>query len=121
MSLEDYRRQIRKIIKANSWKKTPNVTLLESIKKIIEATDKWRRMYPNEVIVRNIVESIFYLIATTELLDGQDFNLDQIMSSIIGEKKYYDFTDKPDDIVWSFIAYESKPHIPYRRRPTASQ
>lgn len=108
MGLETYRRRVNGILKG----KTPNVTLLQAAKKIIEAADKWRSCRPESDVARSIMESVFFLLAACNQIGN--FNLDKMLKEICEEKKACDFNELPDDLVWSFIIYESKPHTPYR-------
>lgn len=106
--------KIKAISRKNKWSKTPNVTLLEAARKIIEATDKWRRCYPSKEVVESIVESMFYLLATCHVLDGDGIDLDKTFTQVCREKKNFGFKGVPDDVIWSFIIYSSEPHVPYR-------
>jgi len=111
-SLEGHKHRVKDIMKVNGWQKTPNVTLLEAVKKIIEATDKWRSCYPPVEVTKSITESVFFLLATCNEIG--DFDLDKILEETCEAYKSYDFKDVPDDIIWSFITYQSEPHTPYR-------
>ena len=113
-SLEDYKARLQKIIEKNKWSKTPNVTLLEAAKKIIDATDKWRRCHTSKEVTKSIIESVFFLLATCAKLEENSFDLDKILTKICKEKKNYSFSEVPDDLIWSFIIYASEPHMPYR-------
>jgi len=119
-SLKEYVTIVRKISEQNHWSKTPNVTLLESAKKIINATDKWRRNHPTEEVVKEILESIFFLLATCVRLDS-NVDLDQLLREVCRSKESFSFQGVPDDLVWSFILFETEPHVDYsqRREPTA--
>jgi len=114
-SLEGFKARINNIIRANKWCKTPNVTLLEASKKIIEAIDKWRRCRPSNEVTKSIIESVFFLLATCSNLEENSSDLDKTLRQICKEKKNYDFKEVPDDLIWSFIIYESEPHFPYRK------
>jgi len=113
-SLEDYKARVQQIIKKNKWSKTPNVTLLEAAKKIIDATDKWRRCHKTEEVTKSIMESVFFLLATCAKLEENSSDLDAMLTEICKEKKNYSVSEVPDDIIWSFIIYASEPHVPYR-------
>jgi len=115
VNLQQYMDKIKAIARKNKWSKTPNVTLLEAARKIIEATDKWRRCYPSREVVESIMESMFYLLATCQKIEGDDVNLDELFTQICKEKKNnFGFKEVPDDVIWSFIIYSSEPHVPYR-------
>lgn len=110
MSLEEYKSWIQKIVDENSWSKTPNVTFLEALRRIIEATDGWRRNAEAKTVVEKCLEAVFYLLATCVKLDP-GLDLDSLLTRICETKKDYTFTDLPDDLVWSFIIYSTEPHF----------
>lgn len=118
-NLKGYVTAIRRIGEQNHWSKTPNVTLLESAKKIIVATDKWRRKHPTEEVVQEILESVFFLLATCAKLNS-NIDLDKLFREVCRSKENFSFQGAPDDIVWSFILFETEPHVDYsqRREPT---
>jgi len=113
-SLTRFEVLVRKIVKKNKWTQTPNVTLLESLKKILSATDKWRRKHPNREVVEDILESVFFLLSTCSNLD-HDVNLDSLLLSICEGKENFSFKDVPADLVWTFVIYETVPHIDYTK------
>jgi len=104
---------VRRIMKKNKWSQTPNVTLLESLKKILAATDKWRRNRPTGTIVEDILESIFFLLAACAQLD-HNVDLDSLFMFICKCKEDFSFKG-PDDLVWSFLAFQTEPHIDYHK------
>lgn len=108
--METYRRRVNGVMK--NWSKTPNVTLLEALKKIVEATDKWRSCRPGVEVTRSIMESMFFLLTTCNQVGNVD--LDKMLMEICEEKRAYDFKEVPDDLVWSFIIFQSEPHVSYR-------
>jgi len=116
MTLENCKLRVQKIMEKNNWSKTPNVTLLEATKKIIEATDKWRRCHTSKEVTKSIIESVFFLLATCTKLEENSSDLDAMLTEICKEKKNYTFSEVPDDLIWSFIIYASEPHIPYMGR-----
>jgi len=111
-SLKQYENTIARIARKNKWSKTANVTLLESAKRILNATDKWRRNHPAEEVAHEILESIFFLLATCVKLD-HDLDLDKLFSEVCRSKESFSFEGVPDDLVWSFIIYETEPHTDY--------
>jgi len=114
MTLENYKLRVQKIMEKNNWSKTPNVILLEAARKIIDATDKWRRCHKTEEVTKSIMESVFFLLATCTKLEKNSSDLDAMLTEICKEKKNYSFSEVPDDLIWSFIIYASEPHMPYR-------
>jgi len=114
-SMNKFEFLIKRIVKKNKWSQTPNVTLLESVKKILKATDKWRRKYPNREVVEDILESVFFLLSTCASLD-HNVNLDSLLLSICEGKENFSFKDMPDDLVWTFLIYETVPHIDYTKK-----
>ena len=114
MTLENYKLRVQKIMEKNNWAKTPNVTLLEAARKIIDATDKWRRCHKTEEVAKSIMESVFFLLATCAKLEENSLDLDAMLTEICKEKKNYSFSEVPDDLIWSFIIYASEPHVPYQ-------
>jgi len=119
-SLKQYANMIAGIARNNKWSKTPNVTLLESAKHVLNATDKWRRNHPTEAVVEEIVESIFFLLATCVKLD-HNIDLDKLFNQVCKAKEGFAFEGVPDDLVWSFILYETEPHVDYRGANAESQ
>ena len=105
---------VRRIMKKNKWSQTPNVTLLESVKRILNATDKWRRNRPTTAVVEDILESVFFLLSTCVNLD-HNVDLDELFMSICARKENFSFKDVPDDLVWSFLIFETEPHIDYTK------
>jgi len=114
MTLENCKLRVQKIMEKNNWSKTPNVILLEAARKIIDATDKWRRCHKTEEVTKSIMESVFFLLATCTKLEKNSSDLDAMLTEICKEKKNYTFSEVPDDLIWSFIIYASEPHFPYR-------
>jgi len=117
-SLNEYEGEIKKI--AEKWVQTPNVTLLEAVRKILGATDKWRRNHPADEVVEDVLGSIFFLLVTCTKLE-HDVNLDEEFSKVCDSMESFSFKDVPKDLVWSFIMYSAEPHVDYsqRREPTA--
>lgn len=114
-NLKKFEAAVRKIMEENKWFQTPNVTLLESAKKVLSATDKWRRNHPTEEVVEEILESMFFLLSTCVRLDP-NVDLDELFGRVCKCKESFSFDGVPDDIVWSFILFETEPHIDYHRR-----
>lgn len=119
-SLRDYETEIRNIVEKNNWTQTPNVTLLEAIRKILGATDKWRRKHSSEEVVEDILGSIFFLLATCTKLD-HNLDLDEQLQEVYKSAESLSFKDVPKDLVWSFIMFSTEPHVDYsqRREPIA--
>lgn len=119
-SLKEYETMVRRIAEKNKWSKTANVTLLESVKKIINVTDKWRRKHPSKEVVQEILESVFFLLATCTQLN-HNLDLDETFTQLCKSKESFRFDGVPDDLVWSFILFETEPHVDYsqRREPAA--
>ena len=112
-SLKKCEDTVRRIMKKNKWSQTPNVTLLESAKKVLNATDKWRREYPTEDVVVEILEGVFFLLSTCAKLDP-NMDLDKIFARVCESKESFSFEGVPADLVWSFILYATEPHVNYR-------
>jgi len=119
-SLKKFEAAIKEIMEKNKWSQTPNVTLLEAARNIIKATDKWRRCHPNEEVIQEILESIFFLVSTCVKL-GNNVDLDKLFEQICKSKETFAFEGVPDDLVWSFILFATEPHFAYRKEPTAIQ
>jgi len=119
-SLKDYEVKIRKIAQKNGWTQTPNVTLLEALRKILGATDKWRRKHPAKEVIEDLCGSIFFLLATCTKLD-HNTDLDEDFQNVCRSLRSFSFKGVPNDLVWSFIMYSTEPHVNYsqRREPTA--
>jgi len=105
---------VKQIMKKNKWTQTPNVTLLESAKKMLSATEKWRRNHPTIEIAEEIGESVFFLLCTCVKLDP-NIDLDKLFDRVCESKESFSFDGVPDDLVWTFILYETEPHIDYRK------
>jgi len=111
---------VRRIMEKNKWSQTPNVTLLESAKKILKATDKWRRNHSTEEVMEEILESVFFLLSTCAKLDS-DIDIDKLFDRVCKSKENFSFDGIPDDLVWSFILFETEPHVDYRTPHQHSQ
>lgn len=105
---------VRRIMKKNKWSHTPNVTLLESAKKVLSATDKWRRNHPTDEVVEEILQSVFFLLSTCAKLDS-NVDLDEVFKKVCESKETFSFNGTPEDLVWSFILFATEPHIDYRK------
>jgi len=112
-SLRDYEAEIKSIVEKNNWTQTPNVTLLEAIRKILAATDKWRRKHSSKEVAEDILESVFFLLSTCVKLD-HNMDLDKLFNRVCESKENFSF-EAPDDLVWSFLLFETEPHIDYRK------
>lgn len=113
-SLKRFETTVRNIMKKNKWSQTPNVTLLESAKKVLSATDKWRRNHPTEEVIEEILESVFFLLSACAELDHH-IDLDKLFTQVCEAKGNFSFEGLPDDLVWSFILFETEPHIDYHK------
>jgi len=107
MNLADYEARIKKMVEPSS--QTVNVTSLAAIKEILKAVDKWRRLAPDDEVAEGLLQSIFLILATCSKLNhkNSDLTLKKICKS---QETLALLKDKPNDVIWSFLIYESPPH-----------
>jgi len=112
--LKEYEARIKRIVEKNEWSQTPNVTLLESARKVLNSTDRWRRDHPKQEVVREILEAVFFLLATSAKLN-HNIDLDEMFTEVCKSKDRHIFSGVPNDLVWSFILYSTEPHHDFIR------
>ncbi len=93
---------------------TVNITTLDAINEILKAVDKWRRKKPDGEVVENLMQSIFYLLATCSKLDHK-LVLDEVLEQIIKSKAGFKFEGEAEDNVWSYLLFVGPAPIEYSK------